>query len=229
VIAALLAGSLATAGPAAATELPPAAEQEYAAILRTINPQLQAHQSLAYARSLLADAARSKLDPNLVMALVTVESAWRPSAISASGARGLGQLMPSTAARLGVNPRDPSQNLRGATTYLRRLVNRFADRGLNALRDAIGAYNAGPLAVQHSHGLPPGSSRRYVDKVIAQWHRLSVRVAATFLHDGMPGVAPAPGTIPDERQWLENAAASALPASASPAPAADAPSAPSQP
>jgi soluble lytic murein transglycosylase-like protein len=196
--------------PAAAAETSPDATR-YATVLRTINPQLQVHQSLAYARSLLADSERTGLDPNLIMALVTVESSWRPTAISVHGARGLGQLMPQTAAKLGVNSRDPAQNLRGASAYLRSLIDRFAGRGVNAMRDAIGAYNAGPLAVEHYRGLPPfHETQRYVSKVISQWHKLSVRVAKTLAADaGLPTA--------DERQWLANADASALPASA-PAP-----------
>ena len=190
--------------PASAAEVP-ATAADYATVLRTINPQLQVHQSLAYARSLLADSQRTKLDPNLIMALVTVESSWRPSAISNRGARGLGQLMPMTAAKLGVNPRDPAQNLRGASAYLRTLINRFASRGVNGMRDAIGAYNAGPLAVEQYRGIPPfHETQRYVKKVIAQWHTLSVRVAKALL-TGAATAVPA-----DERQWLASADASAL-------------------
>jgi soluble lytic murein transglycosylase-like protein len=193
--------------PAGAAETP-AAETNYATVLRTINPQLQVHESLAYARSLLADSERAKLDPNLIMALVTVESSWRQTAVSRHGARGLGQLMPTTAANLGVNPWDPSQNLRGASSYLRSLINRFAGRGVNAMRDAIGAYNAGPRAVERYRGVPPYSeTQRYVTKVLKQWHSLSVRVAKTFTAETRTLAPPA-----DERQWLANADASALPA-----------------
>lgn len=192
--------------PAGADEIP-AAEAGYATVLRTINPHLQVGQSLAYARSLLASSERTKLDPNLIMALVTVESSWRSTAVSYKGARGLGQLMPTTAHKLGVNPRDPAQNLRGASMYLRSLINRFASRGVNGLRDAIGAYNAGPLAVEQYKGIPPfHETQRYVKKVIAQWHALSARVAKTFVADA--AAAPA-----DETEWLANAGASALPAS----------------
>src|ERR1700761_8011377 len=151
-----------TAAPSAA-QSDPTAEANYATVLRTINPHLQMHESLAYARSLLADSQRTNLDPNLIMALVTVESSWRSTAIWNHGARGLGQLMPTTAAKLHVNPKDPAQNLRGASTYLRSLVDRFAGRGVNAMRDAIGAYNAGPLAVERYRGIPPyHETQRYV-------------------------------------------------------------------
>jgi hypothetical protein len=225
-----------TAVPAGAAEAP--AAEHYATVLRTINPHLQMQQSLAYARSLLKDADKSNLDPNLIMALVTVESSWRPAAVSHSGARGLGQLMPTTAKRLGVNPRDPAQNLRGAATYLRSLIDRFADRGKNTMRFAIGAYNSGPHAVEKFHGIPPyHETQHYVVKVLAQWHALSVRVAkvlAASVHE------PAP--IGDERQWLARADASPLagdvgltpapapaPALAVPAPAAVTAPAPTEP
>jgi soluble lytic murein transglycosylase-like protein len=206
---ALMAALAAAVHPAGAAE-PPTAAADYATVLRTINPHLQIHQSLAYARSLLADSKRSKLDPNLIMALVTVESSWRQTAVSSRGARGLGQLMPTTAARLGVNPWDPSQNLRGASAYLRTLINRFAGRGVNAMRDAIGAYNAGPLAVERYRGIPPYyETQHYVVKVLAQWHKLSARVAKAFVANAESATA-APAA--DERQWLANADASALPA-----------------
>src|SRR5665213_2730134 len=164
VTVALTVALAASVHPAGAAETP-VAETNYAIVLRTINPHLQVHQSLAYARSLLAVCERSNLDPNLILALVTVESSWRQTAVSRRGARGLGQLMPTTAARLGVNPRDPSQNLRGASAYLRTLIDRFAGRGVNAMRDAIGAYNAGPLAVEKYRGIPPyDETQHYVTK-----------------------------------------------------------------
>jgi len=210
---------IACAHPAGAAEFP-ASATNYATVLRTINPHLQVHQSLAYARSLLADSRRTKLDPNLIMALVTVESAWRPTAISNKGARGLGQLMPRTAAKLGVNPRDPAQNLRGASAYLRLMINRFASRGVNGLRDAIGAYNAGPLAVEQYRGIPPYyETQHYVKKVIAQWHSLSVRVAKVVIA-GAAQITAAPA---DEHEWLSNADASALAVSLPPAPQVDQP------
>jgi len=202
---ALIAAFIAAAQPAAAAETQDA-EANYALVLRTINPHLQIHQSLAYARSLLADSERSKLDPNLILALVTVESSWRQTAVSRHGARGLGQLMPSTAAKLGVNPLDPAQNLRGASAYLRSLIDRFASRGIYAMRDAIGAYNAGPLAVEEYRGIPPfNETQHYVSKVLTQWRRLSVRIAETFANGARTAIASA-----DEREWLANADASAL-------------------
>lgn len=211
VSAALILG-LAVAAPLAgavqAAELP---AESYAAILRTINPELQLHESRAYARSVLASSQRSHVDPALIVALVAVESSWRPDAVSSSGARGLAQLMPTTARRLGVDdPRDPAQNLRGATAYLRSLINRFAGRGVDTLRYAIGAYNAGPLAVERHGGLPNSGTRHYVTKVFAQWRSLNARIARTLAEP-----PPVRALADDERAWLSGAAASALPESAS--------------
>jgi len=198
VIAALVAAVTAVPRPARA-DAPPSAAERYAAVLRTINPHLQAHQSLAFARSILATAERNDLNPELLTALVTVESGWRPNAVSWAGARGLGQLMPSTARNLHVNASDPAQNLHGAGQYLRAMLDRFADRGRDALRYAIGAYNAGPKAVEKYHGIPPYTeTRNYVRKVLSMWRVLDGRIG---------GVATA---VPDEQTWLANADTSAL-------------------
>lgn len=211
--ATLILGFAATAGPVAAAQTGTPDETHYATILRSINPQLQVHESLAYARSLLADSHRTHVDANLIVALVTVESSWRPGAVSPDGARGLGQLMPSTAVRLGVNPWDPAENLRGATTYLRSLINRFAGRGIDTLRYAIGAYNSGPLAVERNGGVT-GGARHYVSKVFAQWHTLNARIARTLAEQ--PRAVAADLTPPDEREWAASSTASALPDSVQP-------------
>jgi soluble lytic murein transglycosylase-like protein len=185
------------------------AEARYAALLRTINPHLPAYQSVAFARSILASAESNRLDPQLLTALVTVESAWRPNAVSRAGARGLGQLMPATARKLGVNPADPAENLHGAARYLRAMLDRFANRGANSLRLALGAYNAGPRAVEQFHGIPPyGETQNYVRKVLRTWRALGTRIARVD--------AP---LSPDEQQWLANAESSAMAA----APAVTAP------
>jgi hypothetical protein len=107
--------------------------------------------------------------------------------------------MPSTARTLGVNAFDPSENLHGAGQYLKAMIDRFADRGRDALRYAIGAYNAGPKAVEKYHGIPPyGETQNYVRKVLSMWHVLDGRIG---------GIAT---NVPDERTWLANADASAL-------------------
>src|ERR1700680_4437228 len=118
--AAALLPSPAAAGPAGSNEA------SYAALLRTINPKLPLEKARAYARSVMADAWRTHLDPRFIMSIVTVESRWRANALSRSGARGLGQLMPATARRLGVDAWIPAENLRGTSSYLKSLMQHFA-------------------------------------------------------------------------------------------------------
>lgn len=97
-----------------------------------------------------AAAQRHGVPEDLFLRLVQQESGWNPGAISHKGATGLAQLMPGTAAQLGVNPRDPLQNLDGGARYLRMMYNQFGNWRL-----ALAAYNAGPGAVQKHGGVPP--------------------------------------------------------------------------
>lgn len=97
-----------------------------------------------------AAAERHGVPVDLFFRLVNQESRWNPGAVSTAGARGLAQLMPDTAATLGVNPDDPHQNLDGGARYLRMMYDRFGDWRL-----ALAAYNAGPGAVERHNGVPP--------------------------------------------------------------------------
>jgi soluble lytic murein transglycosylase-like protein len=195
------------AAPAWAQDGAPAAaaptESAYAAIVRTINPKLSAEKARAYARSVMADAWRTHLDPRFIMSIVTVESAWRANAVSRSGARGLGQLMPGTARRLGVNAWNPADNLRGTSSYLKALMNHFAGKP-NAVKLAIAGYNAGPKAVERYHGVPPyRETRNYVVRVLHVWKQLDARVGRAFA-PASAAIAVRPATLPDEQQWLTN-------------------------
>ncbi len=108
-------------------------------------------------------APRYELDPNLVLAVIAVESAFQPNAVSSKNARGLMQLIPATAARFGVrNTFDPAENLHGGMAYLRWLLTHF--KGDVTL--AIAGYNAGENAVKRYGGVPPYTeTRRYVRKI----------------------------------------------------------------
>ena len=117
-----------------------------------------------YQRLIEKVAQRHHLDPWLLTALVEVESARQANAVSPKGARGLGQLMPATARRLGVKDvHDPEENLEGAAKYLSALIKRYD----GDLRLALAAYNAGEKAVERYGGVPNYSeTKRYVAKVL---------------------------------------------------------------
>jgi Transglycosylase SLT domain len=138
----------------------------YADFVRSVNPRLALWQCQAYAHDILSNAQRLRLDPALLAAVVTVESHWNPAARSWRGARGLGQLMPSTAHALGVDPNSGSDNLLGTSLYLHQLLGQFKTTR-EPLRFAVAGYNAGPGAVQRYGGVPPISeTQRYVVKVM---------------------------------------------------------------
>jgi soluble lytic murein transglycosylase-like protein len=116
-----------------------------------------------YADKVEAAAGRHGLDPKLLHALVIVESGYRPEAVSHAGATGLTQLMPGTAAELGVtDPYDPEQNLAGGAAYLARQLRTFKD-----VRLALAAYNSGPGRVQALGRVPQiEETERYIARVI---------------------------------------------------------------
>jgi soluble lytic murein transglycosylase-like protein len=104
------------------------------------------------------------ISPELVRAVIQVESGFNPRAVSPKGAMGLMQLMPATATQYGVaNPFDPAENIRAGVAYLRRLLDRYSNR----VDLALAAYNAGPGAVdRHGERVPPyRETREYVRKI----------------------------------------------------------------
>ncbi|HXE08847.1 MAG TPA: lytic transglycosylase domain-containing protein [Acidobacteriaceae bacterium] len=109
------------------------------------------------------------IDADLLASVVHAESGGNPRAVSRAGARGLMQLMPATAANLGVqNSFAPDQNVAGGTQYLDQLLTRYHDN----LALALAAYNAGPEAVDRYHGIPPyAETRAYVAGIIREFNR----------------------------------------------------------
>ncbi|WP_379920654.1 lytic transglycosylase domain-containing protein [Erythrobacter sp. R86502] len=118
-----------------------------------------------YHAKLLELAERFDLSPSLIEALVWQESRWKENAVSPVGAQGLAQLMPGTARYLGVDSRDPFQNLEGGARYLREQLDRFD----GDLEKALAAYNAGPGRVERAGGIPNiRETRQYVAAIMAR-------------------------------------------------------------
>ena len=117
-----------------------------------------------YAVEIQEAARRHGVEAKLVEAVIAIESAFNPRAVSRKGAGGLMQLMPQTAAGLGVrNVFDPRQNIDGGVRYLRHLLDRY--RG--DLRLSLAAYNAGPQVVEGYRGIPPyPETKQYVQRVL---------------------------------------------------------------
>jgi soluble lytic murein transglycosylase-like protein len=127
-----------------------------------------------YAQALQDIAKANDISPHLLEALVWQESRWNPTAMSRAGAIGLAQLMPGTARDLGVDPRDPIQNLAGGARYLRQQLNRFDGN----VEKALAAYNAGPGRVMAARGIPSiPETQAYVRAIVA-------RLAANSIQEG---------------------------------------------
>jgi soluble lytic murein transglycosylase-like protein len=110
------------------------------------------------------------IDPAVVMSIIKAESGFRADAVSPKGALGLMQLMPETAAELGYDPTDPTENIQAGTQYMSWLVDRYKNRR-NGLKLAIAAYNAGPGNVDRYRGVPPfAETRTYVKRVMGYYN-----------------------------------------------------------
>ncbi|HTX55916.1 MAG TPA: lytic transglycosylase domain-containing protein [Candidatus Acidoferrales bacterium] len=118
--------------------------------------------------ALVNDNAQAQaVDPALIKAIIANESGFNANATSTAGAQGLMQLMPGTAAGLGVtDPYDPAQNVAGGTKYIKGLLDRFD----GDVRLAVAAYNAGPGAVEKYGGVPPyAETQNYVQNVLSSY------------------------------------------------------------
>jgi len=145
-----------------------------------------------YATEIDTAAKKYNVDPALLRGLIRQESNFNPNAGSPAGARGLTQLMPGTAAALGVDPSVPAQAIEGGAKYLRQQLDKFGGDPAKALA----AYNAGPGAVQRYGGIPPfAETQNYVRKVLA--YAADYRQAAPAASAAAASVtSPAPTVAP---------------------------------
>ena len=153
--------------------------------LLVISPNEMTQSGDRYNANMLARASRydaiiekaavsAAVEPNLLRAVIVVESGFNSRAVSKRGAVGLMQLMPATASRFGVsNPYDPLENVHGGARYLKFLMNRFGQN----VRLALAAYNAGEEAVDRNGGqIPPFTeTMAYVPKVLKIYHMLTLQ------------------------------------------------------
>jgi soluble lytic murein transglycosylase-like protein len=151
--------------------------QSQAQPTQSTQPSVQTSSASPFQSEIDAAAARNNLDPSLLASVIAQESGFDPNATSTAGAQGLMQLMPSTAASLGVtNPFDPTQSIDAGARYLRGQIDRFGgDVSLG-----LAAYNAGAGAVERYGGVPPyAETQHYVKEVLARAGSLATERSAT--------------------------------------------------
>jgi len=128
----------------------------------------------------LKAANRHKVDPAMVMAIIMAESSYNPKAISKKGAKGLMQLMPTTAKSLGVKDIfNPEHNINAGVRYFKKLLNQFN----GDVELALAAYNAGSRKVREHRGIPPfGATKYYIKKVIKYYRHYKTQLDSGRLY-----------------------------------------------
>jgi soluble lytic murein transglycosylase-like protein len=129
-----------------------------------------------YGKFIMDAAERYRLDPELIRAIIKVESSFNPYAVSEKGAMGLMQLMPETAKEMQVGtPFEAKENIMGGSRYLRKMLNLFD----GDLRLGLAAYNAGPNKVMENGAIPKiPETEQYVKKVMQEYDRIRVNALA---------------------------------------------------
>lgn len=125
-------------------------------------------------QQIVSAALAAGVDPAIALAVAQRESNFNQGAIGSSGEVGIFQLMPATAAGLGVNPYDLAGNIQGGISYLGQMYSRFGN-----WNDALAAYNWGPENVMNSGGVYPASVASYVNWVLGQATRYNASLGAS--------------------------------------------------
>jgi soluble lytic murein transglycosylase-like protein len=135
-----------------------------------VNPRITAIGALQLADATVRVAARDRLPPEFLGATLLQESAFDPNAVSPSGAMGVAQFMPETAAEYGIDPFDPYDAIGGASRLLAQYVRSYRNLYDDPYAASLAAYNAGPGAVAEYHGMPPyAETREYVRLIYERW------------------------------------------------------------
>lgn len=121
-----------------------------------------------YHAIIIAASNRHQVDPAIVKAIIMAESSYNPKAVSKKGAKGLMQLMPKTAAELGVKDSfNPVYNINGGVRYYKKMLNQFN----GDVKLALAAYNAGSRKVKQYQGIPPFKATRYYIKKVFKYYQ----------------------------------------------------------
>lgn len=135
------------------------------------SPQPAAQPNLTPQELVTEAAHHAGLPPAIVHSIARAESGYHEDAVSPKGAIGIMQLMPSTAADLHADPRDPAQNADAGARYLRDLLEKY-ENDPHQVSKAVAAYNAGPAAVDKYHGVPPyPETIQYVNRVLKEYEK----------------------------------------------------------
>jgi len=159
-------------------------------VIAPAEPKIVTPPVLTINQSISQAGEKHHIDPDFITSVVRAESGFHPHAVSPKGARGLMQLMPKTAAGLGVKDSfDSNQNIEAGTRYLRQLLEQFDYDAVKALA----AYNAGPDRVAHYRGVPPyNETRSYVTRIVRDYHRKKAADDKLAAKQSQPGKIPKP-------------------------------------
>jgi len=178
--------------PAALTNAQPTAAQPVTVAIQTPMPAKVA-QNVDLDEVVREASSKNRLDPDFVSSVIRAESNFKPHAVSKKGAQGLMQLMPSTAAQLGVaDPFDPKANVEAGTAHLSALLDLYKNDPIKALA----AYNAGAHRVKQYNGVPPyRETRDYINKIVRDFNakkRAQMKAAAANTSTATKTTSPKP-------------------------------------
>lgn len=162
-----------TAGPFYLTEPSPEDKNNIQSFIMKTNKNLSGEEAGEMAAFIVKYADENKIDAKLVTALIARESRFNANATSSSGAKGLGQFIPSTAKLLGVtDPYDPEQNVRATAAYLKQLVDRWQGKE-NTVELALASYKVGWGTVTKAGGVPQdASTQEYIESIKKYYQKI---------------------------------------------------------